>query len=251
MEKGICAETALFYFRPLLRKRVKNVKMRAMARFASLKEERKLWKKGCGRVFCLDEAGRGSLAGPVVACAAVILPELAGPPLSLPPAADSKKLPAAKREEIRAALAGCPAVRWGIGTVSAKVVDRLNVLEAAKEAMRRAAANLERKLKKAGLPRPRADFLLIDGNFKIKAEIFQKPVPGADAKIYSCAAASIIAKTRRDGIMEKYGRKHPGYGFARHKGYPTAFHKKALDERGPCAIHRMSFRPVRRCAKRF
>lgn len=211
----------------------------------NLKNEKKLWKKGYKRVFCLDEAGRGPLAGPVIACAAVILIKdfKAG---FLSEVNDSKKLAPKKREEIYKSLNGCPAIEWGTGRVSEKIIDKINILEATKLAMRRAVANLERKLRRKRSRGYRADFLIIDGNFKIGVDIPQKPIIKGDEKVFSCAIASIIAKIKRDGIMNKYGREYQEYGFGRHKGYPTEFHRKMIKKFGPCEIHRKSFRPIKK-----
>ena len=137
-------------------------------------------------------------------------------------------------EEIYKLLTKDPQVEWGIGKVSEKVIDKINILEATKLAMKKAIKKLKR----------RPDFLILDGNFKINSNIPQKSIIKADEKVFSCAAASIIAKVRRDKIMQRYHQKYPKYRFDRHKGYPTKLHLRMLKKYGPCKIHRKSFRPV-------
>lgn len=210
----------------------------------NLREEKKLWRKGFKRVAGLDEAGRGPLAGPVTATAVTIwqIPsskfQIAN---KLKKIGDSKKLSPKRREEFYKILIKCPTIEWGIGRVGPKVIDRINILEATKLAMKRAVKNLERKSK------TKIDFLVLDGNFKIDHEISQRPIIKADQKIFSCQAASIISKVTRDGAMKRYHKKYPQYGFDKHKGYPTKFHLKMLKKYGPCKIHRKSFSPVKTC----
>jgi ribonuclease HII len=201
----------------------------------NLKEEKRLWKKGFKVVVGLDEAGRGPLAGPVVAAAVSIIPNSK---FKISKIRDSKKLTPQKREELYRWITQCPFVEWGIGKVSEKVIDRINIFEATKLAMKKAIFNLERKLKR------KADFLILEGNFKIDLPIPQKSIIKGDEKVLSCAMASIIAKVTRDKIMEKYAKKFPEYGFEKHKGYGTKFHLKMLKRYGPCPIHRRSFLPV-------
>ena len=210
----------------------------------NLKEEKKLWKKGCKRIAGLDEAGRGPLAGPVVACALLVNSRrlnllrrfsLGQPRFSLGQIKDSKQLSAKKREELYKILTKHPNIRWGIGRISEKVIDRINILEATKLAMLKAVQKLNKK----------PDFLILDGNFKINSKIHQKSIIKADEKVFSVAAASIIAKVTRDRIMERYRKKYPQYGFDRHKGYPTKLHRRMLKKYGPCKIHRKSFTPVK------
>jgi ribonuclease HII len=180
----------------------------------------------------LDEAGRGPLAGPVVA-AAVVAPD----GWSLEGLDDSKKLSAHRREELAVAIRACPDLIWAVGWASAEEIDRINILQASFLAMRRALA---------GLSSPPAS-LAVDGNRRVsKVDLPQMPVVKGDGKILSIAAASILAKTERDAWMEAQEVPFPGYGFAVHKGYPTPLHLEALDRLGPCALHRRSFGPVRR-----
>jgi len=199
---------------------------------ANLREEKKLWKKGYKRVVCLDEAGRGPLAGPVVA-AAVMVKKTKKNFLRLK---DSKRLSRLKRKELYKILINDSSIKWGIGKASERVIDKINILEATKLAMQRAIKSLNCKI----------DFLILDGNFKIKSEIPQKSIIKADQRVYSCVAASIIAKVTRDRIMERYHKKYPKYGFAFHKGYPTRYHFKTLKKYGPCKIHRKSFKPLKK-----
>lgn len=198
-------------------------------RYPNFREEKKLWRNGHKMVVGIDEAGRGPLAGPVIAVA-ICLAEIGYIPVK-----DSKKLSFKKREEIYEMLKQDPNVEWGIGRVSEKVIDRINILEATKLAMRRAVKNLERKYSNA-------DFLLIDGNFGINMDIAQKSIIKADEKVFSCAAASIVAKVTRDRMMLKYHKKYPDYRFDKHKGYPTKLHRQIIKQCGFCDIHRKSFR---------
>jgi len=228
---------------------------------ATLKEERKLWKKGYKMVACLDEAGRGPLAGPVVAAAVFIIPnsttaffQQAGLPsfysraaaeFIIPKLKDSKKLSAKKREQFYEILTKNQSIKWGIGKVSEKVIDKINILEATKLAMIRALHNLEKRSVRKSHDREiftQPDFLILDGNMKINLPILQKSIIKADEKVFSCAAASIIAKVTRDRIMEKYHKKYSRYGFDKHKGYPTKLHRRLLKKYGRCKIHRKSFK---------
>ena len=167
----------------------------------------------------IDEAGRGPWAGPVCAGAVILDPGAMPDGLT-----DSKKLSPARREtlavEIRAA-----AIAFGLGWASAEEIDALNIRQATHLAMRRAVTALARA----------PDFALVDGN--------------GDLTEPAISAASILAKTARDALMEEMEARHPGYGFAAHKGYGTPAHKAALTALGPCAIHRMSFAPVRAAAR--
>ena len=143
-------------------------------------------------------------------------------------------------------LTNHPQIQWGIGKVSEDIIDEINIFQATKLAMRKAVKSLERKLKKEGR---RISFLLLDGNFPIDSAIPQKSVIKADEKIFSCSAASIIAKVTRDRVMTRYHKKYPQYGFNRHKGYGTKFHFAMLKKYGPCKIHRKSFAPIKLVAR--
>jgi ribonuclease HII len=176
----------------------------------------------------VDEAGRGPLAGPVVA-AAVVLP----PDFHHPHVVDSKKLTPARRDRMYRFVYE-RAVTVGIGMVDAVEIDRLNILRASLRAMAIAVANLS----------PAPDHLLIDGTFPIPADLPQLPIPKGDALSISIAAASIVAKVTRDRMMEVYDWHYPHFGFARHKGYPTRDHREAIRIFGYSPIHRRTFRGV-------
>ena len=186
----------------------------------------------------IDEAGRGCLAGPVVA-AAVILPEGA----TIPGLDDSKVLSPSRRDGLAAEI-GTVALAWGLGVIWPPEIDRVNILQATLKAMCHAASVLK--------VRPQA--LLIDGNQTVPEHFFrmrgwtsapqQKAVVAGDALVPVISAASIIAKTFRDMLMEKLDRRYPGYGFARHKGYGSREHLEALAKLGPSPMHRLTFRGV-------
>jgi ribonuclease HII len=199
-------------------------------RYPNLKEEKKLWKKGYKVVVGLDEAGRGPLAGPVVAAAVSIIANCKLQIANSKNLKDSKKLTPQKREEFFKLIIKNPFIEWGIGKVSERIIDKINIKNAAELAMEKALKNLEKKIKK------KADFLIIDGNHinskNLKARNHKLIVKG-DEKVLSCAIASIIAKVTRDRIMEKYAKKFPEYGFEKHKGYGTKFHLKMLRKYGP------------------
>ncbi|MBI2843390.1 MAG: ribonuclease HII [Armatimonadetes bacterium] len=193
--------------------------------------EREAWDSGHQRVAGVDEAGRGPLAGPVVA-AAVILPS----DFDLDGIRDSKTLTPAQRETAYARIVE-RASAVGVGIVGPETVDRLNILQATFEAMRVALADM-------GAP---FDFVLVDGSHPIPGlGADQLAVIDGDARSASVAAASIVAKVTRDCIMTELAKKFPGYGFEKHKGYGTEEHLRAIDERGVCSIHRRSFSPVAR-----
>lgn len=212
-----------------------------------LREEKRLWRNGFKIVACLDEAGRGCLAGPVVAVAVAMNRKLktknqkekAKLKKLLKEIKDSKKLLPKKRERIYKLLINHPQIEWGIGKVSERVIEKINILEATKLAMEKAVIDLERKIRK------KINFLIIDGNFKINSKISQKPIIKADEKVFSCIAASIIAKVKRDQMMMRYHKKYPQYGFDKHKGYPTKYHKKMIKKYGACKLHRRTFKGVK------
>lgn len=174
----------------------------------------------------LDEAGRGCLAGPVVA-AAVILPQ----GYTLQGLTDSKKINEALREELRAYILR-DALAWGIGVVDAPCIDEVNILNASYEAMHRALDVME----------IRADFLAVDGNrFRAYPGIAHACLVKGDARFLNIAAASILAKTHRDQLMRELHEAYPQYGWSGNKGYPTKKHKQAIAEYGPSPLHRRSF----------
>lgn len=190
----------------------------------------------------LDEAGRGPLAGPVVA-AAVVIKNFKLKIGNFKEINDSKKLSPKLREKFYRLLTGCPEIRWGIGKVSEKEIDKINIQNAAELAMFRALKNLKLK----------PDFLIIDGNrlnSKNLKTINYKLIIKADEKVFSCACASILAKVTRDRLMIGYHKKYPKYRFDLHKGYPTKRHIKMLRKYKPCRIHRISFCPVSENLKR-
>lgn len=201
----------------------------------NLKEEKKLWGRGYKIVIGLDEAGRGPLAGPVVAAAV-----FAGKSLDYKifrDIRDSKELSEKKREYFYKILTKSKKIKWGIGIVSEKIIDRINILEATKLAMAKALRQARGKIK------INVDFLILDGNIKLNIDLRQKSIIKADKKVFSCCAAGIIAKVTRDKIMKKYHKKYPHYGFLNHKGYGTTHHFAMIREYGPCRIHRKSFHP--------
>ncbi|HHW11633.1 MAG TPA: ribonuclease HII [Firmicutes bacterium] len=187
--------------------------------------EHQLQAAGYRRIAGVDEAGRGPLAGPVVAAAAIIPPATFIGHLN-----DSKKLTAKQREFVYEQLMAAK-IPYGLGQASVEEIDRLNILNASRLAMMRAVRNL---------PVP-PDFLLIDGYAWAGVDIPHRGVVGGDALSLSIAAASVLAKVTRDRLMVELDRAFPGYGFAQHKGYPTAEHYAALARLGPCPIHRRSF----------
>ena len=190
-----------------------------------LAHESTLWRRGLRSVAGIDEAGRGPLAGPVVA-AAVIFP----PGCFHPGVDDSKKLSPAKREEMEAVIRE-NALGVGVGIVDHATIDRLNILNATFQAMHEAVRALPDE----------PEFLLVDGNRFRGGTIPFAAIVDGDARSLCIAAASIIAKVTRDRIMREYDQEFPGYGFARHKGYGTPQHRDAIARLGLCSIHRRSY----------
>jgi len=199
--------------------------------------ERDLFTRGMSRIAGVDEAGRGPLAGPVVAAAAMFPADWcqAGLPWPLRGLNDSKQLTPEQREIYFIALTGHPQVCFGVGIIDVSVIDAINILQATHRAMNQALAQL----------RPAPEHALVDG-LLVNSLIFpQTPIIEGDGKSYSIAAASVIAKVTRDRLMVEFDRQYPLYGFAEHKGYGTPQHLAALATHGPCPIHRRSFSPVR------
>jgi len=196
----------------------------------SLAHEDILRARGLLFVAGVDEAGRGPLAGPVVA-ATVVLPEKFTHALLN----DSKQLSERRRDALFAEITTRADIRWAFSVVENDEIDRLNILRATHEAMRRAVAQLD----------PQPQHVLIDGLPVKPFPIEQTALVGGDALSFSIAAASIVAKVTRDRIMVEHDAKFPAYDFARHKGYGTPQHLAALKQHGPCPIHRRSFLPVR------
>ena len=186
-------------------------------------------KQGYSRIAGIDEAGRGPLAGPVVA-AAVILPQ----EFYLPHLDDSKRLSPKKREQFFDAIYE-QAVSIGIGLVDPREIDRINILQASLLSMRMAVDNL----------RPASDYLLVDGIFPIRSPVPQQVIKHGDRRCPCIAAASIIAKVTRDRLMGFYDEEFPEFGFGKNKGYGTEEHRAAIRTFGYCWIHRKTFRGVR------
>jgi ribonuclease HII len=186
-----------------------------------------------GLIAGVDEAGRGPLAGPVVAGAVILDPLLPIEGLD-----DSKRLSPARREALAIEIKS-KALAWSVRWADAAEIDSLNILHATMLAMRRAVLGL----------RVRPRLVEVDGNRLPNLEIGNgriagKAIVGGDALVEAISAASILAKVRRDAIMCEVDQLYPGYGFAQHKGYGTALHRESLDRLGPCPQHRWSFRPV-------
>jgi ribonuclease HII len=188
-----------------------------------------LHSRGLKRICGVDEAGRGPLAGPVVAAAVVLSPEI-----EIEGLADSKKLSPARRDEVfrRIIDLGLPCA---VGIIDHKTIDTINILQASLRAMRKAVMDLD----------PKPDVVLVDGNILIpNLAQPQYAVVSGDRLCRAISAASIIAKVTRDRIMNRYQELYPRFSFATHKGYPTAEHIAELRRHGPCDIHRLTFRPV-------
>ncbi len=204
--------------------------------------ERFLWRQGVGCVAGVDEVGRGPLAGPVAA-GAVVLPagvRAAGRFRWLSRVRDSKQLTPAAREELAAHIRE-HALAAAVGYVSETVIDRIGIAEAARQAMLAAVGGLT----------VRPQHLLIDA-FRLPAcALGQTAIVGGDGLSLSIACASVVAKVARDRVMVGEDQNHPGYGFARNKGYASAEHMRAIRELGPCALHRRSFSPIREMMSAF
>ena len=199
--------------------------------------ERACRGQGATRIAGVDEAGRGPLAGPVVAAAVALPAEWLddGIPAALEGLNDSKQLTAAQRERFFTFLLGCAGIRFGIAQIEAEEIDRINILQATHHAMNAALAQLQ----------PGPEHVLVDG-MRVKSLRWpQTPIVKGDALSYSIAAASVLAKVTRDRLMERHHAQWPHYGFDGHKGYGTAAHLAALRAHGPCPIHRRSFAPLK------
>jgi ribonuclease HII len=201
-----------------------------------LQFEHQAWKQGFSRVAGVDEAGRGPLAGPVVACALLFDPDFLKAEAKglLKEFKDSKVLSAGGREDCYALLCGLDTVDMAVGAADAFEIDRYNILQATFIAMGRAVAGL------AELP----DQVLVDGPHAPLLPCPCTPIVDGDALSLSIAAASIVAKVTRDRFMVELDARLPGYGMAGHKGYGTQFHTQAMFEHGVSPVHRRSFRPV-------
>lgn len=195
--------------------------------------ERQLATAGYGLVAGVDEAGRGCLAGPVVAAAVVVSPDCL-----IPGVDDSKRLSASRRRRLAEAIKQ-RAAAWSVAIGDAALIDRINVLEATRWAMRTALVSLEVRPAVAVVDAVRLDTVNVRG-----AEVPTLPLVRADSLSFAVACASIIAKTDRDRLMTAYDRQYPGFGFASHKGYASEHHRAALRELGPTPLHRLTFRSV-------
>ncbi|MBI3957434.1 MAG: ribonuclease HII [Chloroflexi bacterium] len=199
----------------------------------NLEHEIRLWLAGYGAIAGLDEAGRGALAGPVAA-GAVVLPKGVGLAGIWAEVRDSKLLSAVKREEMAVRIRR-EAAGWGVGEASAQEIDAIGIAPATRLAMQRALAALPL----------RPDYLLLDWVRLATVNLPQDSFTKGDRRIVSIAAASILAKVYRDGLLVEVDRLYPAYGFAAHKGYGAASHLAAIATHGPCPEHRMSFSPMR------
>lgn len=202
--------------------------------------ERDCLRQGFLRIAGADEAGRGPLAGPVVA-AVVCLPEewiLKGLPRKLRGLNDSKQVPEERRERYFDFLTGHGSVHWAVASIDVEVIDAINILRASLRAMNEAMLQL----------RPLPDHTLVDGPHVFSLQCRQTAIIDGDARSFSISAASILAKVTRDRLMAEYDREFPQYGFGSHKGYSTPAHLRALKAYGPCPIHRRSFAPIREAA---
>jgi len=190
--------------------------------------EAKAARQGFRYISGVDEAGRGPLAGPVVAAAVIFSPNIDIVDLD-----DSKKLSPKKREELFLKIKE-RATTYGIAVIGHRIIDEINILQAARLAMKQAVDQLN----------PIPDLLLIDGNQKIESTLDQWTIVKGDSKSLSIAAASVLAKVTRDRIMDDYHKLYPQYEFNRHKGYGTKLHRTLIQEYGPCPIHRSKFKGV-------
>jgi len=195
--------------------------------------ERSTREAGYRCIAGLDEAGRGPLAGPVVA-AAVVLPD----GLLIPGLTDSKQVPEQERERLFEVIRA-EAVCYGVGIADEQTIDLVNILQATIIAMERALQILN----------PQPDYLLLDAISLLRVPLPQKPIIKGDCRSHTIAAASIIAKVTRDRMMQELHKKYPHYNFQKHKGYGTREHLLLLREHGPCDAHRKTFNPVARMLK--
>ena len=199
--------------------------------------ERVLWQQNVTRVAGVDEAGRGPLAGPVVAAAAILPAKWAetGLPRELEGLNDSKRLTQLQREKFFAFITACGEIEFAIAEADAAVIDEINILQATHRAMNDALGKLN----------PPPQHALVDGHPVKTMRMPQTAIVKGDARSYSIAAASVLAKVTRDRLMLEFDRRWPAYGFAGHKGYGTARHLAAIAAHGPCPIHRRSFAPLK------
>lgn len=198
----------------------------------TLKFEKKIWQKGFKYIAGLDEAGRGALAAPIVGAGVIFSKKIINKREKLKDIKDSKLLSPKKREKLFDLITkNC--FYWKVAKVSQKIIDRIGISKANKLVFERVVKNLKRK----------PDFILVDGRINLDSlKIPYKSVVDADQKIFSCAAASILAKVFRDRLMVKLAKKFPNYKFNKNKGYGTKEHYRLLRKYQPCSCHRRSFR---------
>jgi ribonuclease HII len=199
--------------------------------------EQAVWQRGVTRVAGVDEAGRGPLAGPVVAAAAILPSRWAesGLPAELKGLNDSKQLTEVQREKFFEFIHACGEIEFAVNAVDAAVIDEINILQATHRAMNNALATLS----------PLPAHALVDGLPVKTLRVKQTAIVKGDSRSYSIAAASVLAKVTRDRLMLEFHAQFPQYGFAEHKGYGTAKHLAAIAQHGACAIHRKSFSPLK------
>ena len=204
------------------------------------KLERKLLSNGYRQIIAIDEVGMGALAGPVVVCVVSFDKKFFQKRYeNLRGIRDSKLLSAKQRERFAASLINLPELRFQISFCYPKTIDRLNIYQASRLAMRRAVDKIATSNKRQGT---RRTIILVDGPNKIAGvNFYQIPIVGGDRKVFAIACASIIAKVTRDKMMVKYAKRFPNYGFEKHKGYGTKLHIAQLAVLGPSTIHRKSF----------
>jgi len=196
--------------------------------------EKHYWDRGYKTIAGVDEAGRGPLAGPVMAAAVILTPEF-----DISGIDDSKKLSEKAREALYERITA-KAKTWAVALVDAGEIDRINILQSTKKAMVKAIHSLKAQ----------PDYVLVDGNQRLKIDLRQQTIVGGDGKSASIAAASILAKVARDRLMARYHEKWPEYDFLAHKGYATKKHMEAIKKYGPCPMHRMTFNKVKEFNKK-
>lgn len=195
--------------------------------------EKKLWKKGFKIVVGIDEAGRGPLAGPVVAgCVCITSPDQV-----VEIVRDSKKMTERQRNEAYDLIIK-KSQGYGVGIVDAKRIDKVGIRQAVLEAMTKAVEETEKMLKQ------RVDYIIADGGIMLIEDYNMESINHGDLNHYSIAAGSVLAKVTRDRIMNQYANQYPKYGFEKHVGYGTKLHMEMIQKYGPCEIHRMSFAPL-------
>ena len=202
-------------------------KIFSLTLFYMYTEEQNLRERGYQMIAGVDEAGRGPLAGPVVAAAVIFPADYKNPLIN-----DSKQLTPLQRAQLFVEIRNA-ALSYAVGIIQPSKIDEMGILNATKLAMRQSILKLD----------PRPDFILTDAVPVNVMDVPQKPMVKGDARVFSIAAASILAKVTRDELMIKYDKKYPHYGFAEHMGYGTEVHLTAIKKHGACKIHRMSFSP--------